>query len=1229
MAISPAFGIAAALIMPGQGALLGSGQAKNGKAAPSPVSGPISNLAYQELTNRVSANQANFFVYLDEDSGLNHGFPSGFFGTGPQVSIDTGCIDDPSDTNIGCYPSTDTSVLDRVHGTVFRVTFPSESGGQFTGLNIEEPEDWGETQSGIGYALTGATAVEFDVRSPGGITVQFGVGQCSTPFIEIPAGVTYTHMSFPLSSLTGSSCPPNLSDVHVLFTVVTNAWEAPNGGTVLLDNIQFTPVPSRTDQGFETSSLPLSTQTFGVVPQQAPPYPPDQVNRNVAAIYESALTVLALLDRGQPGDLSDAQEIANTFHYALYHDNHGDFIPTSPSSGTGCFGGAGAPQCGLHNAYESGDIALLNDQVLPGEGKAGDIRLAGFSSTSCGVYCLDLDGATGGNNAFAVLALLAAYRQFNDTTYLNDAVAIANWIASLEDASGQGYGGYFLGYPDQGLAKIVQTSKSIENNADIFAAFSLLAEVETSVGNPGAAAQWTANAGVAANFVLAMYDPVNGRFNAGTVPAGTQPGPGVCPTGPQMGNDVINVCDFLDADSFTTLAMAGSQQYGVFSQYSSYWPAAVLYLLNLAPPNSFTQTVNATGLNFSGFDLVPAPPMTGVAWEFTSQAVGAMRYIDSLQGQLTYESEANSYLAQIQLAQASAPFNDGQGVVASTLQNGNTLPPVDQCLTTPFQCIPERAGLAATVWGIFAEQGINPFTIDEITRVPGSLAQISVGADGSVWGINSADQIYWFNPSTQNWQQIPGELTQIAVGASGYVWGINALGEIYRYDPNTQNWDLIPGNLSKIAVGSDGDVWGINSAQQVYHFNPAIQNWDQIGGSLEQIAVGSDSAVWGINSAQQIYRFNPGTQAFQQAPGLLAQIGVGADGAVWGISAAQQIYRFNTLTQNWDQMPGQLTQIAVGSSGNVWGLNADQNIYQFNLQTQSWEQIPGQLSEIAVGADGAVWGINAADQIYEFNQPPQPTGLFVQLPGLLSQIGVGADGNVWGINAQNQVYHYDWGIQNWDPVPGSLTQIAVGFGGNVWGLNAANQIFRFNLATQNWDPIPGSLTQIAVGANGDVWGINEAQQIYRFNPVTQNWQPIPGQLAQIAVGADGAVWGINAVQEIYRFNPQTQNWDPIPGSLTQIAVGASNYVWGINVEQQIYQFNVQTQNWDSIPGELTQLAVAFDGAVWGVNAAQQVYRFDPQTQNWDSIPGQLTKVAVGGDAAVWGLNATDQIFQFQ
>ena len=649
----------------------------------------ISTPAYQLINQRATADQSNFYVYLDQDSGFNHGFPSGFMGTDePTVTLNSGCVDAGATATV-C--STDPTVLDRVHGTVMAINIAAQPTGNWAGIALEEPQEWLGLQYGNGYNLTGATSVTFQVRSPNGAQVQFGVGGCMTPTFTAPIATTWTTMTLALSTPT-LSCTPVLSNTHLLFEVVSNDAHDPAGATVELDNIQFTPVPTSQASAL---TFPVANQTFGVVPQSVAPIPSDQVLRNTTTIYESSVAEFVLLARGTPQDLVSAKLIADTFDYALHHESNGDPIPLA----TGGY-------AGLHNGYENGDIGLYNNQPPPLLGLAGNVRLAGFTDTTlCAPsgYCLVLDGATGGNNAFAIIALVDAYRQFGNVNYLNDALTIGNWIVgNLTDTTGTGYGGYFVGYGDEGVVppKPIETGKSVENNGDIFGAFTALANVETQLGNTGAAASWTAAANVAGDFVMRMYDPTKGRFNVGTSPAGAQAGPGTCPTGPQKGNEVINVCDFLDSNTFTMLPMANAPRYK--SQID--WRLPIQYSLN-----TYAQAVTAAGVTFDGFDLVAAPDSgpNGVAWEFTGQMVESMNYVDQLYNVTTFQSAASTYLQQIAQAQTSAPFKDGYGLVASTLQGGDTLTPVNQCLSTPYQCIAERVGLAATSWGIMAEKGLN------------------------------------------------------------------------------------------------------------------------------------------------------------------------------------------------------------------------------------------------------------------------------------------------------------------------------------------------------------------------------------------------------------------------------------------------------------------------------------------------------------------------------------------
>jgi hypothetical protein len=378
------------------------------------------------------------WFYGQEDGPFNHGFPSGFFASDPlvlsKIHVTTECVYDVSAPDLCSH---DPTALDRARGSVLRVTFDALSPGQFAGLNFEEPDDYSTLRSGPGYDLRGVQNLTFNAVSPSiGTIVQFGVGGKLGRALAIPS--RWTHFSLDLSYFGLSK--EELSDVHILFTVAADHEHAAKGATVLMDDVRFAPAPRRIAPAL---GFPASYQTFGIVPVSTVlrgrvQIPVDQVNRNLSTVYESALALIALVNRGSDQDLQSAKVIADSLLWALAHDSQGDPIPIAPNGSRG-----------LHSAYSSGDLALYNTDGGP------EVRLAGFSAGSslCGLsqFCLVLDGATGGNNAVAVLALVKQFAATGDQRYLDTASEIGNWIQeTLFDTSPSDFGGYFIGYPDEG-----------------------------------------------------------------------------------------------------------------------------------------------------------------------------------------------------------------------------------------------------------------------------------------------------------------------------------------------------------------------------------------------------------------------------------------------------------------------------------------------------------------------------------------------------------------------------------------------------------------------------------------------------------------------------------------------------------------------------------------------------------------------------------------------------------
>jgi hypothetical protein len=743
---------------------------------------------YSWLGSQVTDNQTGFYVYREYNSGVNHGFPTGRSGVTSKVHVD------PAD-----YLPLE-SPKEMVH-----VSFDPLASGESAGMSFVEPESGGST--GTGYDLRGATQVvlEVDALTPGGIDVQFGVGGSTTAFMHIRQNFEPYEVDIPLASLTPA--PPDLSDVHTLFSVTTDGTHTPGGGELLLDNIRFDPVPTaqRSPLG-----LPVAYETGGVAWQTQPssgrlPYPVDQLFRNLSGTYDSSLTLLSLLVRGNSDDLSQARLIADTFVYALGHDNHADPLPTAADGSVG-----------LHNGYENGDIAFLNDPANPALGRAGDVRLAGFPSTAVpSGWAFEEDGASGGSNAFAILALTGAYRRFGDARYLAAAEEIGRWIIfNLIDPTGAGYGGYYEGYPDDGKPKVLLQSKSTENNADIYAAFTQLAAIESGRGNAVLSAGWTEAANIAGDFVLQMFDLTGGRFNAGTVPAGTPSGPGIDPTGAQRGGDVINVYDFANADTMPVLAMAADPRYHPWID----WRRPIQFALGNFVQGAFS--------GYVGLDLVrqvPAGP-DGIAWEFTAQAVDAMRLLDNLYGDQTFQSRAGQLMIQLGF---SVGLTGSPGVVAVTVEipNGTT---EDEAITTPFQTLPERDGLAATSWVLFADKGLCPFTppVDAGHRYVASLYQDLLGRQAT-----PAEMDAWVAAlSTQGRSGVANAILNSSEAVNRFVqsWYTYFLARsatplevsqlIATGDPYNQIWNLLGGTefgdrANQLVGGPDPDR---NFIQAVY-----------------------------------------------------------------------------------------------------------------------------------------------------------------------------------------------------------------------------------------------------------------------------------------------------------------------------------------------------------------------------------------------------------------------------
>lgn len=652
--------------------------------------------AVAALDVEVQKLRQGLILYEDSDSGYNHGTFSGFFGTTsaiPKLSIDTGCVPNGNPPT-GC--SSDPNAIDKDHGTVIRFTFQPLTGDEFVGVSCVEPAGFFVGQTGTPYDLRGVNQLSFDAASPdasNGMRVQFGFGGSTAAFQTLSP--QWTHITITPAQ---QSAFTDLQHTAILFTIVTNAANAPKGGTVLVDNIRFDPTPTVQTQAL---GFPVAYKTYGVVPVTADlsgpiPIPPDQLFRNQAPVDQMAWTASVLTALGGTYGPS-ARMLLDTFVYEAANPNQAVAPPATLDQ---------QKAVGLLSCFSSGDAGLKNDS---GGALAGGGRPCGFSVGTN--YRIVLYGATGGQNAAVILALLRGYAVFGDVRYLNTALALGDWIQEkLADPSTVDYGGYYYGYQyvTQVAANEFLKSKTTVDNALVFAAFSALGDAEASAGKSDAAT-WKSRAAAAGQFVKFMYRP-DGRFYSGTVPDSqpTDPSQGIRAGGPERGGERINSYDVIG--NYTIVPLALSAQPTFLAQFNL--ATLMKALLTLAT------TVTVGSLELSGFSSAESDvPPAGVDWILTSSAASALRLAaGDATSTADVQTAAQQYLNQFASIEQSLAV--GSLIPGATLNNQIAVRPYAQCLVSPFGCQPARPSIGVTVLAIATAKLINPFALPNLTPPP-------------------------------------------------------------------------------------------------------------------------------------------------------------------------------------------------------------------------------------------------------------------------------------------------------------------------------------------------------------------------------------------------------------------------------------------------------------------------------------------------------------------------------
>jgi len=533
------------------------------------------------------------------------------------------------------------------------------------------------TEFNAGFDLSGAVALKFKARGErGGEVITFfmgGVGReengtvkqsctpdfpypCpapdSTPAIRRQITLTTAWTEYTID-LAGK----NLSHVLAGFGWGASAAYNSNGAIFYLDDIRYELNDVRRAQRLNEPRFLRSYSTLGQpdITDSNKDDDIDLVLRNTAFVYDNALALLAFLADGGADSLRRARLIGDALVYAMQHDR---FLNDGR----------------LRSSYAAGDISLP-----PGwrpNSRVGTVPMPGFYDETSQRFYETAEASTVdvGNNAWAMIALLALYQHTGNQCYLDSARRLGNVIRAYRHNSGT-YQGFLGGTENiEALtpeAPILRGYASAEHSIDIYAAFNAMFQI---TGEP----RWQADAEHARILVEKMWDNDNRCYWAGTVNEQTIYTPTINPGQPFL----IPV----DVQAWSVMSLPDTLKLH---------PDA----LDCAERNHRNTHHNFTGYDFNN-------DKDGVWFEGTAQMAVAYEVAGKT-------AMAQSIREQLRKAQIPASFPPSP---SGFISDGNGIPAAcHDGLTTGFDPpegifhYPRRLHIGAASWNVFAQLKVNPY----------------------------------------------------------------------------------------------------------------------------------------------------------------------------------------------------------------------------------------------------------------------------------------------------------------------------------------------------------------------------------------------------------------------------------------------------------------------------------------------------------------------------------------
>lgn len=545
--------------------------------------------------------------------------------------------------------------------------------------------------------------------------------------------------------------------------------------------------------------------------------------------------------------------------------------------------------------------------------------------------------------------------------------------------------------------------------------------------------------------------------------------------------------------------------------------------------------------------------------------------------------------------------------------------------------------------------------IDTHTSLPlgASAVAVSAGADGSVWAIDTARNLY----QKQAWIQSPvgssdgpsaitaasdagGALHVVTIDGSGGIWGTRQTSSVAGSP--WMAWRSLPAPPQQLAT-----LQAATRQDRSLHLLGVAVN-----GVIVQSSWNASTSTWGAfaplgGSGQPAGTAIAAIVPGHDAHGRVSILALSTAGACWATTEAA-----GGGWSNWTALPSSVTFTALGGSGigsanalAFFALDNDggahRTVQQSNGGFGAWQ---------ALGSTGLPAGVTLA---------VLTAGVLTN--GALTAIGAGSDGTMYVSSAQPAA---PTGWSAWTTIGGvpgvapralvlggktgpTMSLLMLGSDGAVytsvltsswsaWSATGATGLRSSPLTMMVASTSSGSTLLVAGGA-GSVWITSPDASSptgwgdWRALSGTQSWQPrsTPSPLAQAPVGSAQELWAVFRDGSV-RVTLDGATWQPVafrsagaPAKAVGVSLGTDGVIRAVTATD-CYAFSgtVPSGTWMHVgTHRFGQAPVGRATNLWAVDTVNAVWRSRDGGANWwqDNAAPAATQLSACADGSIWSI----------